>query len=93
MKPRPHGNGSGKIDIHQQDMGGWVRVFTDDAHLQHEELATYLSLGLTEWFRQRPYLRMRCMTTVVKDGRTSELHCWYDTHVFTDLTLQTPIQK
>jgi hypothetical protein len=27
MRPLPQGNGSGKFEIFQTDMGGWVRVF------------------------------------------------------------------
>ena len=93
MKPPAQGNGSGKIDIHQQDMGGWVRVFTEKTQVYHQDLPTFLSLGLTEWFRQRPHLRMCALTGVVKDGDTVELHCWYDCHVFPNLMQDPQIQK
>jgi len=54
MKPKQGGNGSSKFPVHQQDMGGWVRVFTvKTAHLP-DDFPVYLSLSLTEWFRQRP---------------------------------------
>lgn len=37
MKAKPGGNGSSKFPVHQQDMGGWVRVYTDKtAHLQRD---------------------------------------------------------
>jgi hypothetical protein len=92
MKPKPHGNGSGKINIHQQDLGGWVRVFPDQSALLAEDLHVYLSHALTEWFRQRPQLRMRCVTGLVRDGNTVELHAWYDLQVFPDLSQQKPEQ-
>src|SRR5262245_61736279 len=68
MQPKPHGNGSGKINIHQADMGGWVRVFTDDTTVVPADFPVYLSHALTEWFRQRPQLRMRSVVVVVRDG-------------------------
>jgi hypothetical protein len=93
MKPKPQGNGSGKIDIHQQDMGGLVRVFTDKTHAHNEELPIFLALALTEWFRQRPQLRLRTVTSVARDGYTCELLCWYEMHLFPNLTQQTPAPK
>jgi hypothetical protein len=81
MNPKPHGNGSGKIDIGQADMGGWVRVSPGKQELP-EDLAVYLSQALTEWFRQRPHLRMRCVLPITRDGKTVELHAWYDAHLF-----------
>jgi hypothetical protein len=47
-----------------------------------EDLAVYLSQALTEWFRQRPHLRMRCVLPITRDGKTVELHAWYDAHLF-----------
>jgi hypothetical protein len=84
MKPQPHGNGSGKINVHQDDMGGWVRVHTDKMAAVPDDLGLYLSLALTQWFRQHPHLVMRCVTPMVRDGRTVELHAWYTQHVFPD---------
>jgi hypothetical protein len=37
-----HGNGSSKVLIHTQDMGGWIRVHTDRASESADELPTYL---------------------------------------------------
>ena len=31
MPSEAKGNGSGKFNVHQTDMGGWVRIFTDPA--------------------------------------------------------------
>lgn len=90
MRQPPHGNGSGKINIHQDDMAGWVRVHTDKLPAIPEDLSLYLSLALTEWFRQRPQLTMVCVVPVVRDGSTIELHGWYTQHVFPDLSSQTP---
>lgn len=81
MNPKPHGNGSGKIDITQADMGGWVRV-SSGRHEGPEELPLFLSQALTEWFRQRPHLRMRCVVPIAREGATIELHAWYDAHLF-----------
>jgi hypothetical protein len=76
------GNGSSKFDIHQQDMGGWVRVFTDSSPSLPNDLPVYLSHVLTEWFRQHPQLRMRAVIPISVDGRTMELHGWYDLGIF-----------
>ena len=74
MQPQPHGNGSSKVAIHNVDMGGWVRVHTDKLSVVPDDLALFLSHALSEWFRQRPQLTMRCVTPVVRDGYTVELH-------------------
>jgi hypothetical protein len=82
MKPRPQGNGSGKFEIGQADMGGWVRVFPGKAADNvPEDLAVYLSQTLAEWFRQRPHLHMKCVIPINRDGTTVELHAWYELHL------------
>jgi hypothetical protein len=78
---RPLGNGSGKFEIGQHDMGGWVRIVAGRQNLP-DDLPVYLSQALSDWFRQRPHLRMRCVVPVQKDGNTVELHAWYEAHVF-----------
>lgn len=88
MLPQPEGNGSGRLQVHQLDMGGWVRVYADEAAPPPEGLATCLSLALTEWFRQRPQLHLRCAVSVTRAGHTAELHAWYDVHIFPDLSRQ-----
>jgi hypothetical protein len=91
MKPKPgDGNGSGKFNIHQEDMGGWVRVFTDKLAVLPDDLAIYLSQALSDWFRQRPHLRMRCVVPIQRDGNTTELHAWYDAHLFPALKGPVP---
>jgi hypothetical protein len=70
------------VSIHQEDMGGWVRVSADPRPSVPEDLPLFLSHALTDWFRNRPQLRMRCVCGVVKDGTTVALHAWYDLHVF-----------
>jgi hypothetical protein len=87
------GNGFGKVKVHQQDMGGWVRVFTDPMPAFPDELPVWLSLALTEWFRQRPQLRMRCVTSIAREGEARELHAWYDLQLFPDLSGQHPAQE
>jgi hypothetical protein len=82
MKPKQGGNGSSKFPVHQQDMGGWVRIFTDKTTHLPDDFPVYLSLSLTEWFRQRPQLRMKCVVPIVQDGRTVELHAWFELHAF-----------
>jgi hypothetical protein len=47
---RPHGNGSGKFEIGQHDMGGWVRIVAGRQNLP-EDLAVHLSSALSDWFR------------------------------------------
>jgi hypothetical protein len=87
------GNGSGKVNVHQQDMGGFVRIFTDPLSAVPDELPVWLSHALTEWFRQRPQLRMRCVLAVTRGGDTVELHAWYDLHVFPDVSGQKPVPQ
>jgi hypothetical protein len=82
MKHQPHGNGSGQFNIHTQDMGGWIRIFTDKLAVVPEDLGLYLSLTLTDWFRQHAGLTMRCVVPINRDGTTLELHAWYDAHLF-----------
>jgi hypothetical protein len=78
---KPHGNGSGKFEIGQTDMGGWVRIVAGRQHLP-DDLPVYLSDVLADWFRQRPHLRMQCVVPIQKDGNTIELHAWYESHLF-----------
>ena len=82
------GNGSSKFDISAHDMAGWVRVLAGKTGTIPEDLPAYLSRHLTNWFRQRPHLRSRCVLPVNKDGNTVELHAWYDQVLFNDLTTQ-----
>jgi hypothetical protein len=89
-KHKPGGNGSGKFNVHTVDMGGWARIFTDDMIAAPENLGQCLSHALTEWLRQRPQFRMRCVVPIVKDGATAELHMWYDLQVFPDLSGAQP---
>jgi hypothetical protein len=90
MTRKAHGNGSGKFNVHQQDMGGWVRVFSDELTVVPADLAVFLSHALTEWFRHRPQLTMSCVVPVARDGNTVELHAWYRLHVFPDVSGQSP---
>jgi hypothetical protein len=83
---RTTGNGSSKFPVHTDDMGGWIRVHTDAAAAAPADLPVYLSLTLTDWFRQRPQLRLTTVVPVCRDGATVELHAWYELHVFPDLT-------
>jgi hypothetical protein len=84
------GNGSSRFNIHSKDMGGWVRVYPDSTASLPEDLAVYLSHALTQWFRERPQLRMRCVVPIQRDGDTVELHAWFDLGVFPDLSGQQP---
>jgi hypothetical protein len=81
MKKPSHGNGSGKFEIGQHDMGGWVRFCTGRVNAP-DDLPVYLSQVLSDWFRQRPHPHMRCVVPIQKDGDTVELHAWYDAHLF-----------
>jgi hypothetical protein len=82
MKPTSSGNGSNKFDVFAQDQFGWVRVFCKLEGPQPAELPLALSDVLSEWFRQRPHLKVRTIVPIQKDGDTVELHAWYDCHVF-----------
>jgi hypothetical protein len=62
-------------------MGSWVRVCASRHNLP-DDLPVYLSQSLSEWFRQRPHLHMRCVVPIQRDGNTVELHAWYDAHLF-----------
>jgi hypothetical protein len=81
----PAGNGSGKFNVSQQDMCGWVRIFTTSPDVP-AELALYLSHALTAWFRDHTDLRLRCVAPVQRGGDTVELHAWYDQHSFRDVS-------
>ena len=78
----PGGNGSSKVPVHAEDMGGWVRVFTDKLGPLPDAFPLFLSASLADWFRQRPQLRLRTIVPITKDGTTMELHAWFDMHVF-----------
>jgi hypothetical protein len=92
MKERSSGNGSGKFEIEQHDMGGWVRVYASSDDVP-DELPVYLSQAVSDWFRQRPHLRMRCAVPIQRDGDTVELHAWYDGHVFPALQGPQPDEQ
>jgi len=79
-----NGNGSGKFEIDQVDMGGWVRIHVSGGNVP-VDLPVYLPQALSDWFRQRPQFRMRCVVPIYRDGDTVELHAWYDAHVFPPL--------
>jgi hypothetical protein len=93
MSQRTPGNGSGKFNVMQQDMGGWVRVYTDPQANVPADLPVFLAHALTEWFRQRPQLRIRTVVPVARGGDTVELHAWYEMGVFPDLSGQRPVQQ
>ena len=95
MATHTSGNGSGKFNVHQLDMGGWVRVFTDPMATVPDDVAVFLSHAMTDWFRQRPHLRMRTVVPVARDGNTVELHAWYEQHLFRDISplAQQPGEK
>lgn len=76
MQPS-HGNGSSKFNIYQDEHDGWVRVHTDRRSAFPEDFARILSEVLTDWFRKRPELVMRCIVPVARDGNTVELHAWF----------------
>ena len=90
---KPGGNGSSRFNVHQDDMGGWVRVFTDHRGPLPEDFPVFLSQALSEWFRLRPNLRMRCVVPVVRDGDTVELHAWYEAHLFPAFQGPAPISE
>ena len=52
MATHTPGNRSGKFNVHQLDMGGWVRVFIDPMATVPDDVAVYLSHALTGWFRR-----------------------------------------
>jgi hypothetical protein len=70
-------------------MGGWVRFCAGKVNLP-DDLPIFLSQALSGWFRQRPYLRMRCVVPIQQDGNTVELHAWYDAYVFQPLQGPAP---
>ena len=82
MRQQHGGNGSGRFNVHTADMGGWVRVHTDKLAHVPDDLGTFLSASLTDWFRHRPHLRLKCVVPIQRDGTTVELHAWYEAHVF-----------
>jgi hypothetical protein len=75
------GNGSSKFNVHQDDMGGWLRVHAEGASFP-ATLPLILSQCAAEWFRKRPNLRLRFIVPIQKDGDTVALHAWFDAHVF-----------
>jgi hypothetical protein len=83
---KPYGNGSGQFDIGTQDMGGWVRVMAGDLSSHPDEVGAKLAHCLSEWFRQKPHLRLVCVVPIDVDGTTVELHGWYEQVSFPDLS-------
>ncbi|MBY0232324.1 MAG: hypothetical protein K2W96_23855 [Gemmataceae bacterium] len=88
MSKHASSNGSGGIDVHQEDMGGWLRVYADAVHPAPESLHVWLSHALTEWFRLRPQLLLGPVVAIAKGGETAELHAWYRLHTFPDASGQ-----
>jgi hypothetical protein len=84
------GNGASKFPVHQQDMGGWVRVFAGKTANVPPDLPVYLSHALTAWLRQRPQLRLRTVVPITRDGDTIELHAWYDLYVIPEIAGHAP---
>jgi len=82
MRPQPQGNGSGRFEVAQADMGGWVRIYPGKVEdTARADLGVFLSQTLTEWFRQRPQLHLKCVVPIIRDGATVELHAWYEVHL------------
>ena len=86
---REFGNGSGKWNVHVEDKGGWLRVFSDTPAAAGDQLALALSDSLALWCRLRPQCRLRSIVPITRDGRTVELHAWFDVHVFPPPSPQT----
>jgi hypothetical protein len=59
MRHQSNGNGSGKFEIDQVDMGGWVRIHVSGGNVPGD-LPVYLSQALSDRFRQRPQFRLLC---------------------------------
>ena len=72
------------------DLGGWVRIHTDELAAVPEDLAVYLSPTLAERFRQRPQLLLQSVAPANRDGNTLELHAWYRAHVLPALQGPAP---
>lgn len=73
-----------QIQVHNVDLGGWLRFFTNPDFLDHPDLPFYLSYAVVQWFRARPHLRLHFLVPVSKGGNTVELHAWYEQHLFPD---------
>jgi hypothetical protein len=86
------GNGESRYTVTTEDMGGWVRVFTSDAHGVPETLPLALSHELTQWFRKFPANVLRCVLPVVIDGNVRELHAWYDVHTMPAVKVPSAIK-
>jgi hypothetical protein len=71
-----------EVSIHFEERNGWVRIFTDAEFRAHPQLPLFLSGTLTQWFRERPQLCLRCVVPIGKGGDTVELHAWYDLNLF-----------
>ena len=78
MKAKPHGNGSGKLDILLTDKGGWLLVYPSRQNDLPEDLPIHLSRALEEWFQERPHLRIRSAMSVVQEGNTVVIHAFYE---------------
>ena len=77
MKKPPQGNGSGKFEIGQHDMGGWVRVIAGPDAAYVRDLAPLLAYRLAVWRGDHPQVRLVSVVPINKDGYTVELHGWY----------------
>ncbi|HEY7309366.1 MAG TPA: hypothetical protein VH643_08425 [Gemmataceae bacterium] len=73
-----------RFQIHNMDLGGWIRFFTNSDSLGHPDLPFYLSYALMQWFRANPQYRLRFVVPISKEGTTVELYAFYEQHLFAD---------
>lgn len=78
MKAKPHGNGSGKLDILLTDKGGWLVVYPARRADLPEDLPVHLSRVMEKWFHERPHLRIRSALPIVQNGNTVVIHVFYE---------------
>jgi hypothetical protein len=80
MNRNAPGNGSGKIDLVTEDMGGWIVVRPAKLGDWHnEELPSALRWGLQKYFRDHPNLRLLSVTALTHEGSVVELVAVYGT--------------
>jgi hypothetical protein len=74
------------VQIHNMDLGGWLRFFSNPETKDLPDLPFYLSYAVSQFFRTRPHYRPYAIVPIHKDGKTVEMHVWYAQVGFPDYT-------
>jgi hypothetical protein len=74
------------VQIHNVDLGGCLRFFSNPETKELPDLALYLSYAVSQFFRSKPHYRPYSIVPINHDGKTVEMHVWYSQVGFPDYT-------